>query len=206
MSDKIVTAIILAAGESLRMGRPKQQIEIDGHALLKKTVSAVTGSAVKNTIVVLGHKAEEHVKIIRELPVHTIIHDQWGEGIGSSLKAGLKYTIKTFPTTEAILILVCDQPFLSAAYINTLLERYQKVTQHIVASAYSETLGVPALLDKKYFDALFKLGNKQGAKKIILENRNDTLPVEFPGGATDLDTPEDYQHFIERSRTQNNLF
>lgn len=196
MDRKTITAILLAAGESSRMGSPKQQLPIDGQTLLRKSVLSVTQSVIENSVVVLGFQASVHKRIIQDLPVHTVFHDHWQEGIGSSLKAGLTYAIEKFPFTDAALIVVCDQPFVTTEYINSLIKAYQEKSNPIVASTYSGTLGVPALLNSTYFQKIFELKNNQGAKNIILENSSDTFTIDFPFGAVDLDTPDDYQKFL----------
>jgi molybdenum cofactor cytidylyltransferase len=103
------------------------------------------------------------------------------------------------PNLEAIILLVCDQPFVDARTINGLIERRQKTKKPIVASAYSRTLGVPALFDRSLFGQLLALDNESGAKSIILSNRKRVAEFPFSKGAIDIDTMADYEKLIARS-------
>lgn len=196
MNVNPVVAILLAAGNSSRMGQPKQQLLIDGEPLLRRMVLELVQSKVDSTVVVLGSDAEIHKKLIEDLPVEVIIHNQWSNGMGSSLKKGLNHCKEMYKNLDAVLIAVCDQPRLTAEHINNLLQTYHHTSKPVVASSYSGTMGVPALLNKKNFESIGHLNDGQGAKKLILENSQETTAVDFAEGAIDLDTPDDYRTFL----------
>ena len=190
-------AIILAAGSSSRMGRSKQQLEVRGEPLLTRTIKAVSGAGINRITVVLGAEEVAHRKMIDDLAVDIVANRKWDRGMGSSLKAGLLHVISTDPSAGAVVVLVCDQPLLKPENISRLVSAWREKGRPIIASRYSRVPGVPALFDKRYFGKLLELPDDEGAKKVILENPEDVIEVEFPGGEVDLDTPEDYEAFMD---------
>jgi len=187
--------LLLAAGSSSRMGRSKQLLPIQGEPLLLRTTKAALQSQANNTVVVLGANAEKHEAVIKHLPVTIIVNEEWEKGMGSSLKAGLNHLVENNPGLRAVMILVCDQPLLTTQHLNRLINTYKETQQVIVASFYSDSSGVPALFDRSLFSDLLLLDNSHGAKKIIVENRELVYAIDFPEGATDLDTWEEYLRF-----------
>ena len=116
---------------------------------------------------------------------------EWQRGIGTSISRGVE---QLRSEVDVIVILTCDQPFVSAEAIRQLMSQ----DQPIVASGYSETVGIPALFDSRYFDALGALADDRGAKSIIVEHRIDTAVVDLPEAAIDIDTRDDYQTLKSR--------
>lgn len=188
-----ITALLLAAGSSSRMGQPKQLLLVDCVPLLRKTVLTALGAGTNRVVVVLGHNATQHQQIIQDLNVDIMHHSDWQEGMGSSIKAGVSHILENHPHTQAILVMVCDQPYITTDHLNVLMNSYRTSGAPIVASAYASTTGVPALFDKNMFAELLELENAQGAKKILEKNIQGVLSVEFPKGAIDIDTPADYK-------------
>ncbi len=177
------------------MGRPKQLLSIDGELLLVHSIKLAIQSGMK-TIVVLGANEKEHRAAIGKLPVQIVENMRWETGMGSSLKTGLKYLLQVDPGIEAIIVMVCDQPLLTTAHLKNLNQLYDESGKLVVASHYSGTAGVPALFHKSLFSEILSLSDEQGAKKIIQSHQNETVTVDFPDGAIDLDTPEDFRKFI----------
>ncbi|HEX8038401.1 MAG TPA: nucleotidyltransferase family protein [Chryseosolibacter sp.] len=193
-------AIILAAGSSSRMGRSKQLLEVDGEKLLIRTIRAALETGLKDVVVVIGHHEEIHRKEIDKQPVEIVYNPTWQRGMGNSLKAGLSHLMMNHPSVDAVILLVCDQPHLSGNVLTTLIHRYEETGKPIVASRYSGMPGVPALFDKTFFAKLTAIPDEEGAKKIILRHPSDTVTVEFPGGAVDLDTIEDYNAYQSKGK------
>lgn len=193
-------AIILAAGGSTRMGQSKQMLDIRGQKLLPKTIGTVLRSHIQSVVVVLGARAEDHIKMIKEFPVEVVQNKDWAKGMGNSLKAALLHLIASHPALDAVIVLVCDQPLLESQNVQNLISAFEESRKPVIASRYSGMPGVPALFDRSYFDKLSTLPDDQGAKKIILQNRTDVLEVDFAGGEVDLDTPEDYDTFMTSNR------
>lgn len=182
--------LILAAGSSSRLGQSKQLVKINGQSLLQRTASIACGAA-QNVLVVLGSNFEIHQKELVSLPVQIVNHQNWKEGMGSSLKAGVESLLKTWSNTSGILILVCDQPKLTINHLRNLLAHASQSEKPIICSSYQNTLGVPALFKKELFEKLVRIGNGEGAKKIIEQNQIFADSINFVGGEVDIDTPED---------------
>ncbi len=177
------------------MDQSKQLLLIHGKPLLQKAVEELIAANTGEVIVVLGANAESHKKIITGYPVRIVRNDHWQNGMGSSIKIGLRLIQDQIPKSEAVIISVCDQPHLTRAHIVEIAHAYLKNKKSIVASAYKETLGVPILFDKSHFESLAKIHDQEGAKKILQQNLTDVASVPFPLGAIDLDTKEDYDTF-----------
>ncbi len=189
---QITTAIIvLAAGSSSRMGRSKQLLEYQGVPLLAHAVNIALGCSPKDTLVVLGANDKEHQKLISGLPVRLVHHHDWHRGIGSSIKAGVGEMLKTHPGIHQIIIMVCDQPFLSSDVLNSLIARQLQTGKNIIACRYAGTIGVPVLFTRAFFPHLMKLRDDEGAKKIVSQNSDEVMLVDFEYGKHDIDTPDD---------------
>jgi molybdenum cofactor cytidylyltransferase len=186
-----ISVIVLAAGSSSRLGQSKQLVVVEGKTLLERSTEAALNSGADNVVVVLGAQAVLHKKLLERLPVKIFINEDWNKGMGNSLKAGLKYLVSNFPTTEAVIITVCDQPFLTPKHLKKLIATYLASPTEIIASSYNHTKGVPALFSRSLFSQLFQLGDMEGARKIIQHYPASIPLIEFPKGDIDLDTPED---------------
>jgi molybdenum cofactor cytidylyltransferase len=189
--DKI-NILILAAGSSSRLGQSKQLLEVTGVPLLRKTILTALATTSPHVAVVLGHDFKKHQEVIQDLNINILHHTDWQQGMGSSLRAGVSNILKTHSDTQAIVILVCDQPFLTAEHLNVLINTHRTSRVPIVASAYASTTGVPALFDQSIFTELLKLKDDQGAKKIMEKHAGRIIEIEFAPGEIDIDTPSDY--------------
>ena len=188
--DLHVGAIVLAAGGSTRMGRPKQLLEWNGSTLLRNTVSAALSSLCVRIVVVLGANVEA---IRATLPdgVETALNPHWASGMHTSIVTGVTRLCALEPRLSAVLLTTADQPFLNADVLNGLVRAYSRSRACIVASAYAGTLGTPALFDWLLFSELVSLKNG-GARGLIEAYRSSVEVVPWPDGATDIDTPADY--------------
>lgn len=190
-----VGIILLAAGSSSRMGQSKQLMKVKGVSLLVHSISVAVESGMHPVVVVLGANEQSHRKALEELTVHIAINHRWENGMGSSLKAGLKYLLKHAPKIEAAVVMACDQPMVTGDHLKSMKAIYTGSDKRIVASQYSGTIGIPALFDKTLFSEILALPDDHGAKKIIQQHPNDTQAIDFPAGSIDLDTPNDYRNF-----------
>jgi len=188
-------AIILAAGSSSRMGQSKQLLKVENESLLRKTIRTVIASEVDKAVVVLGSNEEAHHQEIIDLPVQVIFNAAWEKGMGSSLKCGVHFVEKHFPSCEEILITVCDQPLLTSDHLKKMLHSFRSEKKSIVASFYSGSPGVPVLFHQSMFKKLLTMEDQHGAKKIIKDNTNLVSQIDFPQGSIDLDTPDDWGKF-----------
>lgn len=184
--------IILAAGRSARMSKPKQQLLYKGTSLLQHSINVALQSPYRPVVVVLGAFADDILPGITPKPIDVIINTKWEEGMASSIRAGISHLQNT-PGTKNALIMLCDQPHVSSGLLNNMLRKKRQSNKGIIACAYNNTSGVPVLFDQKYFDELLALTGNEGAKKLLAIHSDDTETVAFPLGAIDVDTMEDYE-------------
>ena len=194
-----IGAVILAAGDSSRFGRPKQLVQFRGKSLVRRVVDAAKDANCSAIVVVLGSKREQIERELKETDAIVAENKGWRRGIGSSIRVGVESAVNQAPDIEAIVLLTCDQPFLKTDTIERLIATREKTGKAIVASSYSETLGVPALFDRSCFQELLALDDETGAKAIILSNRERVAELLFPEGKIDIDTAADYKKLTAQS-------
>lgn len=190
--------IILAAGNSSRLGQPKQLLDYKGTSLLNRIVSEAVFFAAEAVVVVTGAQRRAIEESIVDESVLTCHNPNWKDGMASSIKTGLKHLLLVYPELRSCIITVCDQPYLDAGVFRSLFLKQQETGKGIVASRYSEMQGVPVLFDRQYFDALLHLDGQEGARKLLTKFKSDTAVVPFEKGAIDIDTPEDYNNLISQ--------
>jgi molybdenum cofactor cytidylyltransferase len=183
-----VAVILLAAGGSVRLGKPKQLIPFKGLSLIRHIAKISVASEAQSVHVVLGAYAELLKLQLLGLPVRIVFNNRWGEGVSSSIRAGIDSIDRS---AKAVLLVLCDQPLVSPRLLNRMIESYHLKHPPIVASQYASTLGVPALFDRSLFPELTRLSGDRGAKHIIMNHRNKTISIPFPEGIVDIDSFED---------------
>lgn len=188
--------VLLAAGASIRMGQPKQLLPIGNDPLLHYAARQALGAS-SHLMVVLGSNAEQHETILKPTSVPTTINTSWQTGMGSSIKTGVRELLSLSPHLDNIILMVCDQPGVTTAYLNLLINTLHSTHATIVSSRYQNTVGVPAIFSNIHFHDLLGLGDSNGAKSIIMKYTEEVVALDFPEGAEDLDTPEDYARFIK---------
>ena len=188
-----IGVVILAAGASTRFGSPKQLAKFQGDTLIKRIAETVISTNFK-TVVVLGSKASEIRKEIETLPLEIVVNESWQSGLSSSIKVGLEKLCETAPDISAAILLLCDQPFITKETLLGLVEKQQETRKSIVASAYSQTVGTPALFTKDMFPELLEIDSKKGAKSLIQKYSESKLAVsQAPEAALDIDVPQDLE-------------
>ena len=190
---KNIAIIILAAGASTRMGQPKQLLPYQGRSLIQHTVESAIASLCKPVIVVLGANAQQIRAEVNQPLVKIVENSQWNLGMSTSIRSGILALANYSENIDAAVITVCDQPFISPEIINSLVSAYNYTGKPIVASQYAQTLGVPALFSSQFFSELAALNETIGAKHLIKKHREQVFGVDFPLGAIDIDTPQDYK-------------
>ena len=195
-ADYIVNScgiVILAAGASTRLGKPKQLLQYRGKTLLAHAINEAVNSNADAIVVILGKNADQFKKEIDDRKVRVAVNSSWEEGMASSLRLGLDTLLNDKPYIDAVIFMVCDQPHVLSPILNDLIITQQKTTKQIVTCNYGDSIGPPALFHKKYFKDLMKLSGDTGARMIIQQNMNDMTTILFPEGEIDIDTEEDYE-------------
>jgi molybdenum cofactor cytidylyltransferase len=191
-NDKFI-CIILAAGNSSRLGRPKQLLKLGQESLLQQAINVA--STITDTIIVLG--ANDN-KILNELDFPEncsyVINQDWESGMSTSIKAGVTAAMVSQP--NGLLLMLCDQPFVDAYLLRNLIQRFQQTGKQIIASNYNGGSGVPAFFGPDFFSHLLNLKGQEGARKLIAANPIDVAVVDFPLGAYDVDTESDVTQIL----------
>jgi len=192
----MISAILLAAGESNRMGQPKQLMSFGQSTILEGTIDNLLNSAVIETIVVLGYRDEEIRKTIADKPVKIAINPDYQQGMSASIIAGLKQVDKR---ARAVLIALGDQPFVDSQTINSLIEAFIANIRGIIIPVYQGRRGNPVILAIKYKDELLNLKGDIGGREIIKRHPEDVLEVAVncEGVLLDIDTAENYTSMIK---------
>jgi len=196
--------IILAAGSSSRLGKPKQLLNYQGETLIKHTVKTVLQTSCIPLIVVSGFLHEELVAETKNFPVQLIHNPDWEKGMGSSIQTGITALnlLKSSNQIDAVLILLCDQPLITAEHLNKLITQFYRHKRSIVATGYAETQGVPAIFGKSLFPILQTLPGNRGAQWLFKEYQDQLTVVPFEGAAIDVDTKDDYLRLLKLSEGQ----
>lgn len=192
-----IGVVILAAGNSSRMGSPKQVLRIKGESLLQRAARAAIRSQASPVVVVLGAYRRQIIRDLDDLPVEIVINPDWKKGMGSSIRSGLSHLLEKAPDLKACIIMAADQPFLTRFLLNNLIQQFRYSNKQIIASEYNNTFGIPVLFERSMFDELIALPDKEGAKRIIIDNRTKMSSLPFPMGSFDIDTKEDFEKLKE---------
>ena len=187
--------IILAAGESKRLGKPKQNLLYQDKTLLQRIIESVLETKCRPVIVVLGAYSETIHPAISKQDVHIIHNTEWREGMASSLRRGVA-ALQNDPDVDSTLILLCDQPFVDSKLLEIMVYEHAVSDKGIVACAYNNTIGVPVLFSNRYFFSLLHLKGHEGARKLLRANKNDIQTVPFTLGSVDIDTIDDYESLV----------
>jgi molybdenum cofactor cytidylyltransferase len=185
--------ILLAAGASVRLGKPKQLLIYKGKSFLQNMISAAVNSHLNPVVVVLGAHSTLITGEITENNVHVAQNQDWEEGIASSIRCGIRALGEISPASDAAILMVCDQPHITSSLLNDLVDAQRKTGKPIVAAYYSGIAATPALFHKIFFPELLLLKGDKGAGKILRQQIDQVATVSFPLGAIDIDTISNYE-------------
>ena len=193
----MISAVILAAGESRRMGKQnKLLLPIGGEALLVKLVASVCASDVGQVLVVIGHEAEKIMRELNELPLNFVYNPNFSEGMTTSIKYGVKVVSHE---CDGLLICLGDMPFINTSEINKLIHAYVKNRIKgeglIVVPVFKRQRGNPVLFSIEFRNDILEHKKESGCKEVIMKNSDSVMEIEMDDEnmLLDVDTMEDYQ-------------
>jgi len=201
----LIAALVLAAGASSRMGKPKQTLLLGGVPMLERVLKTLRKSNVGRVVVVLGASAagvRRRVKFVDEL---VVVNPRYAEGMSSSLRLGLTHV---GTEADAVIIALGDQPFVLPSTIDKLVSTYEASRARIVVPTHEGTRGNPVLFDRSVFPQIAGIRGDMGAKQVVQKNAADVVEVEVSdrGVLVDIDTPSDLKREVKvrrkRSRAQ----
>ncbi len=186
-----VGLVLLAAGGSRRLGSPKQLLrDAGGKSLVRRAAETALGSFCRPVTVVLGADADTIAAELTGLDLLVTVNPTWQTGLASSLRAGLDALLEAGPL-DAVVVMLCDQPRVTPALLNSLLTASADTGHQLAACEYGGTLGVPALFGQSLFADLQALTGDEGARRVIRAYAGPVAKIPFPGGETDIDTAQD---------------
>lgn len=189
-----VTILLLAAGGSSRLGQPKQVLPWKSSNLLQNAIEVAKETKACRVVLVLGANYNTIISKINTSDIEVFHNKTWYRGIGNSIAEGVKQSLKTIPETDAILVMLSDQPLIESKYLNRLISKFQHNKQQIIATNYANNnLGVPAIFEKNYFNELMLLKGDNGAKQIIKDYLAKVISEPVPLESDDIDTMQDYK-------------
>jgi len=192
-----VAAVVLAAGGSTRLGRPKQLVELDGEPLVRRAARAALGAGASPVLVVLGaHAARVAPALDGVAGVTALYNADWETGLASSLAAGVRAALAE-PDVDAVLVTLADQPLVDDAALARLIAAYPGA-HGVVASAYGDALGVPALFARAHAESLTRLTGDAGAGAWLRRRGDAVTRVAMDAAALDVDTEADVERLAAR--------
>jgi molybdenum cofactor cytidylyltransferase len=189
----VIAGLILAAGESSRMGKDKALLAYRGRTFLESILASLRESGISRIVVVLGHHAEEIRRALNPEGAEVVVNKDYGLGQTSSLQAGLRALVT--PDLDAVVLCLVDHPAVSAATIGKLIAGFHESPSAVVIPTFQNQRGHPVLIARALFDELMQLGPQTGANTIIRKYRGETRLVKTSdsGILLDVDDPETYR-------------
>ena len=189
----MVSAVILAAGASTRMGTQKLLLPLGGEPLVRRAARQVCDAGFDDVLVVIGSEHEQTLAALEGLAVRHAVNAQYDSGMGSSFRTAVEH----LTGSAAAMFALADQPFVTATEYRTVLDTYRQHHPPIVSVRYGDVMAPPHLFEREFFPELSQL--QHGARSVLQRHRERTLVLQFPPDLlVDIDTPEDYE--VAKSR------
>lgn len=191
-----IAILIMAAGSSSRMGKPKQLLKWKNSNLLNHAIEIANRLDSKSNFVVLGSNADAIIPEIKSTNINILINENWKEGLGNSISFGVSSILRDNPGLDGLMIMLADQPLINLDHYLKLIKIFTKGKNQIIATKYSdEKLGVPAVFDQIYFNDLSILNSDFGAKGLFKKYAEFVNSIRNENASFDIDTPVQYEQF-----------
>lgn len=190
-------AVVLAAGGSSRLGRPKQLLSLGGRTLIARAVDVAVEAGCDPVIVVLGRDADACTTALAGRDVRIIVNTDWAAGLGTSIRAGVRAALAGATVMDRVLLLLADQPNVDASTLLRLIAAADGSGRPVTVAAYAGTVGPPVLAGGPFVARLAQWPDDRGAKDLWSANPESVERVDCPEAATDVDTEADYVRLRE---------
>lgn len=187
--------LILAAGESKRMGRSKQLLKWGNSTLLNHSIEQATNTNASAVFVVLGANYSAIEKSILNRDINIFKYDDWNLGMGSTIAFGVNQLKNQ--CFDGFLLMLADQPQIGSSFLNKLIFEFAQGDNPIIATAYNNEAGVPAVFDKSYVGQLLSLSGKRGAMQLINKSTSNVKKIKAEQPVGDIDTIKDYEELYK---------
>src|SRR5712691_5273864 len=187
----MISAIVLAAGQAARFGQCKQLMRLGEKTLVEHVLDNIRGSNVDDVVVVLGAHADEIRQQVRFDEERVVLNPDYANGMSTSIHAGLRALP---PATEAAMIVLADQPFVTSQTLNVLIDEYRRARPSVVIPTFNGFRGNPVLVDRSLFAEMMGIRGDIGCRAIFGDHAESIVkvPVDDRGVVTDIDTMEDF--------------
>lgn len=197
-AEKSVFAVVLAAGCASRFGSTKQLAELHGQTLVQRAVARAFAACGNNTALVIGHDRQAVADACKPLHAFLIVNDNYTNGLGTSIAQAVR-SIRH--AADAVIILLADQPLITAEHLRTLCTTWSGAEDEIVATGFAGAIGTPVLFPRGCFEDLALLDGDSGGKKLLSDERFRVTTIRFEPAAQDVDTPEDLKQIARNARS-----
>ena len=198
MVDQTLAGIVLAAGESRRMGQPKQLLPFGERTILERVVDTLLTAGVGEVVVVLGHLADRVRAVLGDRPVTAVVNESYRQGMLSSVKCGVRAIGAGY---DAVLFALGDQPHIESAVVSHVIRAYRAGNAGIVIPRYGAKKGHPIFINlQKYREAIANLPEGAGLNALMQEHADDVrlIDVATEDIIRDIDVPDDYTRELAR--------
>jgi molybdenum cofactor cytidylyltransferase len=190
--------LILAAGNSSRMGVSKQLLKWKEANLLQHAMNTVNKVNSQN-LVVLGANYSKIKSQIEDKNIRVLCNQNWKNGLGNSISFGINYIKESLPNIDNVLIMLADQPLIDADFLDRMIETHKLYPKKIICTLYqNERLGVPAIFNKIYFEDLLQLNDDKGAKELLKKYSSEVISLNGVKIVQDIDTLDDYEDLYKQ--------
>lgn len=181
-------AVVLAAGGSTRLGRPKQLLMRDGERLVHRAARLALASGAQRVLVVVGAHADDVIAAVRDLPVACLVNAEWRTGLAGSVRVAAE---ELATHADATLLLTCDQPALDVGHLLALLEASRRAPSGSAATRLGDRVGIPAVVAATMLRAALAVQGDRGLRDVLNTSEAGVIACDAPELAHDIDTPDD---------------
>jgi molybdenum cofactor cytidylyltransferase len=184
----MVSAVVLAAGASTRMGEQKLLLPLGGESIVRRTVTQVCDAGADEVLVIVGHQHERILQELDGLSIRYALNDRYRDGMGSSFRTAVEH----LGASDAAMFALADQPFVSTHEYRQVIDTFLERSPAIVSVRYGDVTAPPHMFDKSLFPELAQLVH--GARSVLERHTDRRIVLQFPAELLqDIDTPEDYE-------------